>query len=509
MQPFIPGGKKVFRIIPKLQTPALSLVRDFLDRAGAQAWLTGGSLRDLLAGRTSEDIDVVVTGPTERLARGFADAIGGSFVVLSERFQACRVIDTAGAIPPRTERPATFDFTTCRGDDIEADLGLRDFTVNAMALALSGDEPLIDPLGGMADLQAERLSAVSGDIFRQDPLRLLRAVRLEKETGLWIEPRLAQLIQSQAVLATNPAVERIFHELTLLLQAPGGARAIRRLDQLGLLEVLLPQIHELQGVTQNDYHHLDVYNHVLASCDALDAMIAEPATVFPDQAQWLRARSQQHIAGDAGWRFVISFAAITHDIAKPACAFTDTNGQTRFFEHDRLGGDMVADLLGRLKASSEVTHAVSFLVRNHMRFENISALKTVSDRARLRYLRATAPFSPEALLLAASDRLAVRGRLVTEAHIERHLGLCREMMAAAFAADQAAPLPPLIDGDRLMTALALEPGPQVGRLLDRIREEQELGHIASAAAALTVAASLLETEPPAATELSQESDILE
>ncbi|MHB0866283.1 MAG: tRNA nucleotidyltransferase/poly(A) polymerase family protein [Thermoleophilia bacterium] len=485
------------------------MVRGFLNKSGTRAWLTGGSLRDLLAGRTPEDIDIVIAGPCEPVARAFADAIGGSFVVLSERFQACRVIDAGGVAPPDAGSPATFDFTTCRGDDIEADLGLRDFTVNAMALALSGNQPLIDPTGGRADLEAERLTAVSADIFRLDPLRLIRAIRLEKETHLRIEPRLEQLIQSQAILATNPAVERIFHELTLLLQAPGGAGAIRRLDQLGLLEVLLPQVHALQGVSQNDYHHLDVYNHVLASCDALDTMIVDPATVFPDQADWLWERSRRRIAGDADWRFVMSFAAITHDIAKPCCAFTDTGGQTRFFEHDRLGGDMVADLLNRLKAGSEVTHAVSFLVRNHMRFENISALKTVSDRTRLRYLKATAPFSSEAIMLAASDRLAVRGVLVTPAQIDRHLGLCREMMAAAFAADQAAPLPPLIDGDKLMRELALKPGPVVGRLLERIREEQELGHIDSTTEALAVAVAILEAEPASGTDLLREGDSLE
>lgn len=414
------------------------------------------------------------------------------------------MVATGGGTPPTAGRPATFDFAACRGDSIESDLGLRDFTVNAMALELPGNGPLIDPLGGQADLDAGRLAAVNAEIFRQDPLRLLRAVRLEKETGLVIEPRLQQLIRSQAIMATRPAVERIFHELTHLLQAPDGARGIRRLDQLDLLQVLLPQIHALKGVAQNDYHHLDVYDHVLANCEALDAMITDPVSVFPDQAGWLKERSERRIAGDASWRFVMSFAAITHDIAKPYCAFTDARGQIRFFEHDRLGGDMVADLLGRLRAGSEVTHAVSFLVRNHMRFENISALKTPSARARLRYLKATDPYAPEAIMLAASDRLSVRGKLVTEAHIARHLGLCRELMAAAFTAAKTAPLPPLIDGDELMRALALKPGPVVGRLLDRIREEQELGHIDSPAGALAVAARFSQSAPSAGTDLSHE-----
>lgn len=465
------------------------LVRDFLRGAGARAWLTGGTVRDLLMGKEPYDVDLVTRGDPEPLARGFADEIHGSYFALSEEFQTARVVSA--------DRVHSFDFSACRGGSIEADLTHRDFTINAMAVELPAGREVIDPLGGGGALASRRITAVSGGIFEQDPLRLLRAVRLEKETGFLLDPALARLVREKAALAARPAAERTFSEITRLLEAPGASKQVRRLDELGLLEVLLPELDALKGVEQNDYHHLDVYEHTLANCEALDRVIANPADFFPAQAEKLKERSWGRIAGDAGWRFIMSFSSLMHDIAKPYCRFIDEDGQVRFFEHDRRGAEMAAGIMARFKASAEATRAVCFLVKKHMRFEGLIQQPVPSDRARLRYLRATEPLSPEAIMLSVSDRLSVRGRLVTEADVERHLVLAREMMEAAFAEEEAEPLPKLIDGDDLMRELGLTPGPVIGQLLGRIDEEQRLGHIGSPEEAMAAAGRFLEEELPA------------
>ena len=483
---------------PDLDSPAVSRVREFLRDRRRHAWLVGGTVRDLLLGKQPCDVDLAIADDPRPLARDFADSVGGSFFTMSEEFRACRVVAqataTAGTGAPAGSGAVTWDFVALRGASIEDDLRGRDFTVNAMAVELPVAGAVLDPLGGRADLAAGRLAAASGEIFDHDPLRLLRALRLEKELGLAIDEPLAGLIRDRAPLASRPAAERTFAELTRLLAAPGACAAARRMDSLGLLEVLLPELTALKGISQNDYHHLDVFEHTLANCTALEQVIADPAAFFPGQARQLQQRAHRRLAGDAGWSFMMAFAALMHDIAKPFCRFTDVDGQVRFFEHDRRGGEMVAGILGRMKASAEITRAVAFLVRRHMRFEGLLQQRPPSNRARLRYLRATAPLTPELIMLAVSDRLSVRGRLVTEADIEAHLALTREMMELYFAGEEAGPPPRLVSGDELMRELGLAPGPLIGSLLARIEEEQRLGNLNSRDEALAAAARMLKEE---------------
>ena len=186
-----------------------------------EAYVVGGAVRDQLLGRPVVDVDVACPSP-ERSARRYARAIGGAPFPLSERHGAWRVAFPDGS---------TVDFTPLRGS-IEDDLRTRDFTVNAIAVPVSGGEP-VDPLGGRADLAARLLRAVGPTVFADDPLRLLRAVRLEDELGLRLDPGTEELVRANAGLAAAPAGERILGELLRLSVA-----GYRRASELGLLESL-------------------------------------------------------------------------------------------------------------------------------------------------------------------------------------------------------------------------------------------------------------------------------
>ena len=197
----------------------LETAREVLE--GQEAWVVGGAVRDELLGRELVDLDIAVRDP-KKAARAYARRSGGAPFPLSERHGAWRVA---------LEDGRTVDFTPLPGT-VEDDLGTRDFTINAIARPLGGGEP-VDPFGGREDLEARRLRAVRKSVFEDDPLRLLRAVRLEDELGFLLDEETERLVREHAGLATRPAGERIVSELRRL--TAGG---YRRLDELGLLEPL-------------------------------------------------------------------------------------------------------------------------------------------------------------------------------------------------------------------------------------------------------------------------------
>jgi poly(A) polymerase-like protein len=199
--------------------------------AGEEAWIVGGAVRDELLGREVVDLDVACADP-KAAARAYARRSHGAPFPLSERHGAWRVALDGGL---------TVDFTPLP-DGIAEDLATRDFTINAIAIPLAGGDP-VDPFGGLTDLEARRLSAVSSSIFEDDPLRLLRAVRLEEELDVELDPETERLVRQHAPLVTRPAGERILGELERL-----RPRGFLRLAQLGLLEPLGGSLDRLAGV---------------------------------------------------------------------------------------------------------------------------------------------------------------------------------------------------------------------------------------------------------------------
>ena len=215
----------------------LELARELL--TGKEAWVVGGAVRDELLGRPVVDLDIACEEP-ERAARAYAKRPGGAPFPLSERHGAWRVALADGR---------TVDFTPLRGS-IQDDLATRDFTINAIARPLAGGDR-VDPFEGRADLEARVLRAVKASVFEDDPLRLLRAVRLEDELGFRIEPRTERLVREHARLVSHAAGERVLAELERL-SVPGW----RRLAELGLLERLdgsLERLGAAEAVDSPDY----------------------------------------------------------------------------------------------------------------------------------------------------------------------------------------------------------------------------------------------------------------
>ncbi|MDX6678611.1 MAG: poly(A) polymerase [Solirubrobacteraceae bacterium] len=449
--------------------------------AGRQAWLVGGAVRDRLLEREIADLDLVVAGDVGAAARSLARALRGPAFELSDEVGAWRVM--AG------DRSWQADLSPLRGGSLEADLALRDFTVNAMAQPLEGGER-VDPHGGEADLAARRLRAVGPRAFADDPLRALRLVRLAAELGLEPERGTSELAREQAARVAAVAQERVFAELKRIVGGDGVVASLRLMDALGLTAAILPELAALEGVQQNRYHHADVHAHTIEVLEQTLALQSDAGAVLgAEHAEAVRALLAEPLADELDRGVALRLGALLHDAAKPATLGHRDDGSPTFLGHDREGAQLARDVLTRLRASERLRAHVAALVRHHLRLGFLVHERPLSRRALYRYLTTCSPVEVDVTLLSVADRLATRGRNAGEA-IARHLDLAREVLPAALAWRAQGRREPLVRGDVLARALELEDGPQLGRLLAAIDEARFAGEVASADEAIALAASL-------------------
>jgi Poly A polymerase head domain len=282
------------------------LVREVL--AGAEAWFVGGAVRDELLGRPVVDVDVVCRQP-EQAARDYAKSAGGMPFPLSEAHASWRVVLDGGR---------TVDFTPVHGT-IESDLARRDFTVNAIAVAVGGGET-VDPSGGRDDLQLRLIRAVSESVFEADPLRLLRAVRLERQLAFRMAPLTEQLIRSQAAHVTGAAGERVLAELERL-----DAGGFRRLDELGLLQ-------PLGGVVDDRLERVDSPRYRLVAIFG-DRIRALP--ISNDVKHYARVLLRAERPAGRSARAIHRFRRATEPWALDALAYVGANELAREVEEAR------------------------------------------------------------------------------------------------------------------------------------------------------------------------------
>ncbi|MBM3946470.1 MAG: CCA tRNA nucleotidyltransferase, partial [SAR202 cluster bacterium] len=228
-----------------------------LQERGTQAYAVGGYVRDLLLDRGPRDVDIAVSGDSPLVAaRAVADALGGSFFALDLERGYARVL-----VPHPVDGGAIIlDFTPLQGT-LEEDLARRDFTLDAMALPISSAHELrqlIDPHGGRYDIEQRLVRTMSEDVLREDPLRLLRAVRLAGEMELSIEENTAALIKAHAGAIQEVSPERVRDEVCRVLDLPRAGPWLWEMDRLGLLTQVFPEIAPARGVEQPKEHYWDV-----------------------------------------------------------------------------------------------------------------------------------------------------------------------------------------------------------------------------------------------------------
>jgi poly(A) polymerase len=468
--------------LPPTDDP-LELTRAAL--AGRRAWLVGGAVRDRLLGRRTADLDVVLDGEPREAARALAGAARAAAFALSEEYGGWRVVSRDGTWQ--------VDFERLRGASLEEDLALRDFTVNAIAEPLG--EPggalgeAIDPLGGLHDLARRRLREAGTRAFAEDPLRVLRLVRLAVELELQADPDTCAHAQAHAPALGEVAPERIFMELCRIVDAPRAVAGVELMGEVGATAVVLPELEALRGVTQSHYHHRDVYGHTLEVLEQVSALQEDPLAVLGgiegSCCDGLTALLTEPLADGLTRGGALRWGALLHDAAKPLTReVRPADGRVTFIGHDARGAQLAGEVLARLRASGRLRAHVAALVRNHLRLGFlVHEPQPLARRRVFAYLRSCEPVEVDVTLLSVADRLATRGERAQEA-IDAHLRLARRMLVDALAWRAAGPPQPLLRGDELASELGVPAGPRLGELLEELAAAQYAGEIATREEAL-------------------------
>lgn len=447
-------------------------------RAGgprAEAFLVGGTVRDGLLGAATADLDVAVPRGALALARRLAARCAGSMVPLDPERGVARVLAGGGRL----------DLADFRAASLPADLRARDFTVNAMAVSLrellgKGRAPVIDPTGGLADLRARRLRLTGEATLADDALRGLRGVRLEAALGLRLDLPSRRLIRRHARDLAGVVAERVRDELLAILALAGAAPAVRRLDALGLLAEVLPEVEPMRATGQPAPHRFPVLEHSLRALAGADRLLAGLARLAPFADELAR-----HLAGELGGGVdraqIVKLAALLHDVAKPETRRV-IRGRVRFLDHDVIGAERVRAIGARLRLPGRAIDTLAHLVRHHLRPMHLAQAGVVTRRARYRFFRDLGDEARDLLVLALADGAAVRGE--SPFSTWRRSPVIRDLLAGwpAEAAAQAAPS--LLRGEDVMQHFGLGPGPAVGQLLRRAREAQALGQVGTREEAL-------------------------
>jgi tRNA nucleotidyltransferase/poly(A) polymerase len=481
--------------------PIVESIRAILPPEGK--YLVGGAIRDALLGRPVCDIDIALQGDGVDAARTVANALQAAFYPLDAERGVGRVILVRDRIR------YTLDFATLRGKEIRDDLAARDFTINAIAVPLARPRERIDPLNGEHDLRLGILRACSPQALKEDPVRVIRAVRLASQLDLLMDEATQEQARTGASGLDRVSAERIRDEFFRILAGKRVASGIRLLTALGILARILPETAGLEKTTQPAPHRYDVWTHTLLAVEKLDTLMelllhgsadATPKdTAFGTAAARL-SRFQpmllEHLtrplSDDRPVHGLMFLAALLHDAGKPDTRSVNASGETHFLGHEQLGEEWAFRRAMALRFSSEEAGYVAHIVRHHMRPLLLRAGGEITRRAVFRYYRSTGPSGVAVCLFSLADTLATYGLHLPKEEWRAAVETASSLLEGYFERSAEVVYPvPLLTGNDLLREFGLLPGPQIGELMDTLREAQAAGEINSCKEALALVSRAL------------------
>ena len=429
------------------------------DRA-CKAYLVGGAIRDSYLARKIKDIDIVINQRVEEIARFFADKNKASYFTLDESRAIFRVV----------VNDFIFDFAQISGGSIQADLKRRDFTINALALPLEEIEDfavkaiyeiVIDPCAGRNDLVEGLLRATNDSVFKDDPLRLWRIVRLKSKLNFAISPDTIKLMEEDCPMAAEPAAERIRAELLDFFSSNDIGGIVEDIEQkFNLFSVLIPEIAKMKETGENQDHQEDAWQHCLQVLKMLEKILLE------DKYAKLINKDQVYL---------LKIAALLHDIGKLHTKSVK-NKKVHYYGHEHKGAEMIVPILKKLKFSKEEIFFIRSIVANHMRPMLLYIAENLTDKGRNRFFREVGDMTPVVLLHSLADKLAAMKVNQGKKEMDTYCQYIDEILAL-YEEYKTKTKELFLSGQEIIDLFSLEEGPLVGKVLDKLTDLQALGKI--------------------------------
>ena len=434
------------------QAPAATDLAKQFKAAGFKLALVGGPVRDAILGRLGNDLDFTTDAlpkQSEKILEKWADSvwdIGAAFGTVAGKKGEITVEIT-------TYRSESYDSSSRKpdvefGKSIEADLARRDFTINAMALELTTDQPtFIDLFNGVTDLQNKLIKTPGKpeDSFTDDPLRMMRAARFMSQLNFEVDPAIITAIKDMSARLEIISAERIRDEFTKIILSPSPRIGITLLVETGLANYFLPEVPKLKLEIDEHHHHKDVYEHSLT--------VLEKAIGL-----------EQRLGGP---NLTLRLAALLHDIGKPKTKQLIPGGGVSFHHHEVVGARMCKERLKKLRFDNQLVNDVSKLTFLHLRFHGYG-LGEWTDSAVRRYVRDAGELLTHLHLLTRAD-CTTRNKQTADG-LAKIYDQLEERIEVLMAQEELNKIRPDLTGDQIMQILGIKPSPMVGKAYDFLLE---------------------------------------
>lgn len=470
--------------------PCLDLFKalyEFASEKKSKPYVVGGTVRDIILHRNISDIDLSLHDSMQ-FAKEFGDRIKGITLIFNDHQLTSRVIIQGSDL--------YVDLSDLRGTDIIEDLSKRDFTINSMAIDLielmsRGSCNVIDPYGGIADMEHSLIRVISKENLIDDPLRMIRAFRFASILEFNIDIETERLICELSSLIATVSNERIRDELFRILYSCNSAEYLKLMDKVGLLEQIFPEINEMKNTPQNYYHDLNVWEHSVLTMELFEQHpVPEYLSEYSDHIE--RYLSHELVKGRSRMT-LLKLVVLFHDVGKPGTQSVASDGRIRFFEHYLHGEEIAKQIGARLKLARREINFVTKVIKYHMyplflcNSLKASPEQDITSKGVRKFIYETGDEWLPILLISDADIRATKQGKDSLIYLAK---VASKIANAYF--NESAPLPPpLITGKDVMNEFNLAPGPIIGKILKHVRKSQLNGELQTKEEALELASKMV------------------
>ena len=468
----------------------LDMIRGELGK-GQELYLVGGAVRDVYLGRKINDLDFAMDGNPTALAKRLARYLDVGFFVLDDERHTARVLyrTSEGDLSP-------LDFVQFSGGSLEGDLRLRDFTLNAMALSLRDLSNVIDPLNGLADLKAGLLRPCSDHALLDDPVRVLRGIRLALQFDLVFVDALPGQFRTAAAHLQLTSYERQRDEFFKILEGPNPAEGVRFCRKFNVFATLIPPLIEQADIPASPPHKLPLFDHTVAVVESFHLMLEhiQSRSTKPEGSPWWLSVAVSELSNFAGpmesffsaevtlgrsKRGLAILGALLHDLGKPLTMKTGEDDRLHYVGHANVGADLAWDAARRLQLSNAEAGWIKTMVRRHMALLPLVNREQPLTREQIyRYYKDTNEVGVAIALLSLADTVATYSNTLSREKWRAAVSITKDLLTAWWKHHAAVVSPTLLlDGNDLQAEFGLKPGKQIGRLLKCLREAQAVGKV--------------------------------